>query len=1079
MSPEYNRIFIFLACMVLLGGYAQSQVTPSLKSMLREIDSVNALKYREHRRTVTSQPLFPQRSVGIEKKRATRIASAKSSAIISPQLTICYDTSGRFFLTNDSITLYVSASKLSKDGKIWATGEFADWRTPNRIGGYLLKCNDSGVVDMLKLYDTVPGKVNYNISYYYQLLELQDGTIVIAGHTNDYSTENDDVSLLRISSTGDLLWNRTFKSRVWTNGNGSADYFWIKDLKQDPASGDLYMTAAHWAQGTNITRFRLSDGNIVWSNLYDMSFSSSSSFHSPFGLDLSSHELIAFTKISSTIMSIWRLSKATGDTIETKFFRIIDNSGFGVGFVTTEGMTKLDNGHYAIYGRQMRNFYWPPGGSDSLYHVGVVEFDADFKFIRADSYQNNVESNGFNTRVNVFPDGSGFYSMLNYISGYTADIYYIQFKEGQILKQRVRRYFGEGSPSENQAIRMPDGGDMVIKLLGDSINNFNKVEFLNLHLSDTSSNCLGFNTVNNYTTPYYLVPLFYDKVVVSRDDLFLSRQKTFSTEDLPTLFLPGCQQISNCDTLSLVPSSDSFCIATPVSIVFRKNPACGATPFIKYDTSMVQSFRILNDSTFQFIFKKPGRTSVSGSIFGCTLVVDSVSLNVFQSPGSLSIGPDSVICPGNSIRLSAKKGYKAYRWQDGSTDSVFTVMQPGEYWVIATDSCGNLFSDTMMVAPHPPIPFDIGPDVRICEKDTVSITAPASFINYQWTPNYNIINRLSQTVSVFPQRDTMYKVQAEKTPGCFVYDSIKVFVNAAPPINLGLDKSFCSGDSAVLNAGPGFTQYIWNTRSINQQITVYNAGLYIVDAKTFEGCSSKDSLKILNVFTNPVVNLGFDSVICVGTNRQLNAGNFSSYNWNNGAITSSILIDRTGRYAVTVTDNNGCKGSDTLDVTKAILPPASFLPTDTTICTYAKFELGTSMVFNSYTWNTGGRNSSITVSKPGQYWLEVKDKDNCIGRDSIMVFGKDCLKGFFAPNAFTPNSDGKNDSFRPLIFGVLSKYDFRIYNRWGQMVFQTSDYSKAWDGGYRPLAGGYTWICTYQLENEKSITEKGSVLLIR
>ncbi|MGO8055884.1 hypothetical protein, partial [Rhizobium leguminosarum] len=89
---------------------------------------------------------------------------------------------------------------------------------------------------------------------------------------------------------------------------------------------------------------------------------------------------------------------------------------------------------------------------------------------------------------------------------------------------------------------------------------------------------------------------------------------------------------------------------------------------------------------------------------------------------------------------------------DGSTDSIFTVTQPGDYWVVATDSCGNPFTDTLRVAPHPPIPFDIGPDLRICEKDTVTISAPPSFFNYNWSPDYNIINRFTQTIKAFPQR---------------------------------------------------------------------------------------------------------------------------------------------------------------------------------------------------------------------------------------------------------------------------------------------------------------------------------------
>jgi hypothetical protein len=344
------------------------------------------------------------------------------------------------------------------------------------------------------------------------------------------------------------------------------------------------------------------------------------------------------------------------------------------------------------------------------------KLDANFNFVRADAYRSDVESNGYNMRITVYPDGSGFYSLMKYISGYTADVHYIQFREGQIMKQRMKHYVGEGMPSENTAVRMPDGGDMIIKLLGDTINPYNKIEFLNLHISDTSSNCLGITTTNNFTSPYKLEPMGRTEMLIERNDLAPSRNKTFATYNGPFVFVPACRQVSHCDTLSLIqPQIVSVC-QPRLLLSSERNAACGATPFIRYDTSMVQSFRILNDSTYQFLFSKPGTTRIHGAIFGCALIEDSISLTVLQSPGQIDIGVDTVICPGNSIRIVAKPGYQTYRWQDGSTDSVFTVTQPGDYWVVATDSCGNPFSDSLHVAPLPPIPFEIGPDIRICEK---------------------------------------------------------------------------------------------------------------------------------------------------------------------------------------------------------------------------------------------------------------------------------------------------------------------------------------------------------------------------
>jgi gliding motility-associated-like protein len=104
------------------------------------------------------------------------------------------------------------------------------------------------------------------------------------------------------------------------------------------------------------------------------------------------------------------------------------------------------------------------------------------------------------------------------------------------------------------------------------------------------------------------------------------------------------------------------------------------------------------------------------------------------------------------------------------------------------------------------------------------------------------------------------------------------------------------------------------------------------------------------------------------------------------------------------------------------------------------------------------------------------------GSDTILINAKDCINGFFVPTAFTPNGDGKNDAFRPLLFGRLVKYSFTIYNRWGQIIFKSSDIIKGWNGTYASTLQDnnvFAWSCTYQIEGQKLKTEKGTVVLIR
>jgi len=242
-------------------------------------------------------------------------------------------------------------------------------------------------------------------------------------------------------------------------------------------------------------------------------------------------------------------------------------------------------------------------------------------------------------------------------------------------------------------------------------------------------------------------------------------------------------------------------------------------------------------------------------------------------------------------------------------------------------------------------------------------------------------------------------------------------------------------------------------------------------------------LKILDVYSLPSVNLDKDPTVCTGISRTLNAGNeFIGYLWNNGSTSNQITVDAIGSYSVMVTDKNGCVAGDTTTITTILPSPGAFLPSDTSICSYGKLELKSSVVYKDYLWNTNSTSPSLNISEPGLYWLQVTDANNCVGKDTVIVDLKDCMTGFYIPSAFTPNNDGKNDIFRPLLFGNIKQYKFVIYNRWGQIVFQTNEPGKGWDGtfgGVRQDPNVFVWTCTWQLDGGEIKTEKGTVALVR
>ena len=143
---------------------------------------------------------------------------------------------------------------------------------------------------------------------------------------------------------------------------------------------------------------------------------------------------------------------------------------------------------------------------------------------------------------------------------------------------------------------------------------------------------------------------------------------------------------------------------------------------------------------------------------------------------------------------------------------------------------------------------------------------------------------------------------------------------------------------------------------------------------------------------------------------------------------------------------------------------------------------GNKIVYNWYEWSQQiSTDQTITVTPNETTWYYVY-LDLCSGivlKDSVLVFVRKPV-----PNAFTPNGDGLNDYFR--IFGTppenITKYNFRIFNRWGQMIFSTTNIEDGWDGklnGQYCPAGVYAWEIFYETSKKTKITNRGTVMLIR
>jgi hypothetical protein len=197
-----------------------------------------------------------------------------------------------------------------------------------------------------------------------------------------------------------------------------------------------------------------------------------------------------------------------------------------------------------------------------------------------------------------------------------------------------------------------------------------------------------------------------------------------------------------------------------------------------------------------------------------------------------------------------------------------------------------------------------------CDGDSVQLTAtvapiggPPPTYTYAWSTG-------ATTQSIDVNTAGTVTVTVTNATGCTATKSVVVNLSTAPIVNLPATQGFCAGASATLNAGNAGSTILWSTGAVTPSITVSTAGTYSVTVTNILGCSTTDNV-VVTENPLPVVNLGANDTLCLSqTPFAVNAGNFASYNWSNGASTSTINVTDSGTYSVTVTDINGCTGTE-------------------------------------------------------------------------------------------------------------------------------------------------------------------------
>ncbi|HEY0976956.1 MAG TPA: T9SS type B sorting domain-containing protein, partial [Flavobacteriales bacterium] len=459
------------------------------------------------------------------------------------------------------------------------------------------------------------------------------------------------------------------------------------------------------------------------------------------------------------------------------------------------------------------------------------------------------------------------------------------------------------------------------------------------------------------------------------------------------------------------------------------------------------------------------RATLSDCIATDTNVITDVPIPVVQ------IGNDTLLCAGEQVVLDATSAGGSYLWNNGSTAPTIQV-GPGS-WNVAVTVQGCTGTDTITIgnAPMPVVQWPT--DTVLCADALWPVDVAQPGATYLWQDGS------TASAQVLGEGDHEVTVTLGE---CAVTAQVSVERVQPVPVDLGPDTLICPyAELSLAVDAPGAT-VTWSTGAVAPGIMVDDAGSYSVTVD-LSGCLSGDAITV-GLVDLPIPDLGPDRILCTGDSMLLLVvPGAADVLWNDGSTLDSLRIHVGGTYTVQFT-TQGCSSNDAVTITERPVIRETVLPDEAIICFGRMLTLDVALPEATYRWNTGSTQSWIQVIDPGVYHVQVEGP--CISAwDSVEVVPGDCVPLVHLPNAFTPDGDGVNDLYLPLVTGEFLEFSFMIFDRWGQLVFNASSPSMGWDGHYNGQEAPmdvYTWRLFYRAVGDDGLgqTERlGSVTLVR
>ena len=445
---------------------------------------------------------------------------------------------------------------------------------------------------------------------------------------------------------------------------------------------------------------------------------------------------------------------------------------------------------------------------------------------------------------------------------------------------------------------------------------------------------------------------------------------------------------------------------------------------------------------------------------GCT---DTLEITINDLGGTPAvIQGDSVLCTGQSIDLSIS-GFDTYSWSTGETTEEITVAEAGTYFVDAVTADGCLASDTILITQENLPPLNITGPATLCPDSEVTLSTSEAYDKYLWSDGSTNDQLMVAAVGT-------YGLTVTSPGGC--RDSSEIIIEEAEQLNpvIAGDLFFCESETTTLTVGT-FSSITWSTGDTSTAITVDQPGLYTVTVSDGTGCTGDTTVEVLSLSGPEVVITGPNN-ICPGASIMLSTEAIDGiYRWSTGDETASIQVSEPGTYAVTITDEAGCRDSTELEVTQSdramptIAGATTLCPGDSTVLSVTGF--------GEVTWSTGETTEAITVSEPGMISVDVVQDGGCAGSDTVNISASNGPEAVITgPGTICTGSSitlsGTNSSASDFLWSTGDTTSSVTVNQGGSYALTVTDANGCQDDAgidiiesdvLRPAIAGITAIC--------------------